>query len=507
MRVELSARSIASFVENFLLDHYDERQSIPDFHLEWWDLVCSPRPRIAIAAPRKHGKTTALNHGYSLAAALFQAYPFQVKVSKKWDLACERIDAATQEIKTNKGLRTFFGIEAIERERQDDLIVRCKDGYRFRMYAMGMDQAIRGILWGTMRPRLILGDDMEDDELILNPEYRTKVMHKLNRVLLPMGGDTCKFLINGTILHQSAMLAKLLRMKGWESKRYEACDAEVSEESIIWKAKFPQRVLLDIREGFVESGDMAGFNMEYRNIAVDESTSFFRADDFIPMTDEDWKKPKIYYVGGDLAYATNQMANWTVLYLAGLDSDGILHFIEERRGRWDGKQVIDEIYKLEALGKALQEYHQQEQVGVQEWYIESGAIKKSLDTALQLRMPTEGYLNIAPDLTPTRDKAVRATPLQARMRAKGTRWNTKADWFAPALEEFLAFTQEGTRGDFDDRVDAAAWLGYGIKRMTAPPNEEEIEWRELQTGLREAANERLGEYETMTGYEFLRDQA
>ncbi len=507
MKVDLNERSISGFVENFLLSHYDEAKAIPPFHMKWWNLACDPWPKIAIAAPRKHAKTTALNHAFGLASALFQQYPFQVKISKKWELACERIYAAAEELKTNQPLRRFFGVKRFLRDTKDDIIVECADGYKFRMYAMGMDQAIRGILWGTMRPKLILGDDMEDDKLILNPEYRAEVMQKIDRVLLPMGADNCKFIINGTILHQASALNKLLRMKGWKSGRWEACDAEVSEESILWPQKFPREKMLEIKNGFIESGDMTGFNMEYRNIAVDITTSFFRPEDFIPMSEEDWFKPKTYYVGGDLAYTKNQMSNWTVLMLAGLDSDGILHFIEERRGRWDGKQVIDQLYALEALAQELQKRNDQDSTGVQEWYIESGAIKKSLDTALQLRMPEEGYLNIAPDLTPTRDKAVRAYPLQARMRARGTRWNTKSEWFMPHQEELLEFTQEGTRGEYDDRVDADAWLGYGIKRMTAPPSEEQMEAFELRASLREAANDDMGEYDTMTAYEFLRDQA
>jgi len=510
MKIDLNEESIASFVELYLLDHYDEHKAIPDFHMDWWRMATSPFQYIALAGPRDFAKSTAINHAFGLAGALFQQYPFQIKVSQKYDLACERIVAATTELATNQALRQHFGIRPGKflRERQDDLIVECKDGYQFRMYAMGMDQAIRGITWGTMRPSLVIGDDVEDGEEILNPEYRKKVVRKILRVLLPMGGDNTKYIFIGTILHQASALAKLLRWKEtWHSARYEACDAEVSEKSLLWSDKFPVARMKKIRQTFLDDGDLAGFNMEYRNIAVDWETSFFRPEDFVPMTDEDWKRPMIYYVGVDLAYTEEQASNWTAMIFGGIDSDGILHMIEERRGRWDGKQVIDEMYRLEALAKEMQEQNGQDKEGVREWFVESGAIKKTLDTTLQLRMPTEGYMNICPDLTPTKSKSTRATPLQARMRAKGVRWNTQASWFPDHQQELLEFTQEGTRGEYDDRVDADAWLGYGIKRMTTPPGEEEIERTELRMALRQAANEDMGEYETLTAYEFLRDQA
>lgn len=508
MKIDLNAASISSFVEVYLLKHYDEHKAIPDFHVNWWRMGTSTYPRIALAAPRGCAKSTSMNHAFGLAAALFQQYPFQIKLSSKYDLACERIDAARIELAGNQALRQHFGVRSgkFKRDRQDDLIVECDNGYEFRMYAMGMDQAIRGITWGTMRPSLLIGDDVEDGDEILNPDYRTKVTNKINRVLLPMGGDNTKYIFIGTILHQASALAKMMRKKdSWHSARFEACDAEISEQSLLWKEKFPAEKLIEIRQTYLDDGDLVGFNMEYRNIAVDWQTSFFRPEDFVPMTDEDWKKPMIYYVGGDLAFTETDASNWTVMTVGGIDSDGILHIIDERRGRWDGKQVIDEMYRIEAFCRQMQEQNEQEREGVREWFLESGAIKKTLDTALQLRMPGEGYMNICPDLTPTKSKSVRATPLQARMRSKGVHWNTRASWFPDHQQELLEFTQEGTRGEYDDRVDADAWLGYGIKRMTTPPDVEEIERTELRSALRQAANDEMTEYETMTGYEFWRD--
>ena len=102
--------------------------------------------------------------------------------------------------------------------------------------------------------------------------------------------------------------------------------------------------------------------------------------------------------------------------------------VDLRRGRWDGKRVIDEMYSIEEA------WHPQE------WFIEHGAIKATLGAALDIRMPTEGYFNICPDLIPTQDKAIRAMPFQARMRARAVRWDKDASWYPEAESEMLDFS-------------------------------------------------------------------
>ena len=158
--IELTADSIEGFVDYFLRERFDESKPVAECHREWWQLVCQKDKYIAFAAPRGHAKSTAVNHSYGLAAALFKAHPFQLKVSKTHDLACEKIEQAKQELLTNEKLKGIFELDEIERDRENDFIVRMKDGYKFRMMALGMQQATRGRSWNTIRPTLIIGDDM-----------------------------------------------------------------------------------------------------------------------------------------------------------------------------------------------------------------------------------------------------------------------------------------------------------------------------------------------------------
>jgi predicted phage terminase large subunit-like protein len=472
----LNRFSLEGFVDTFLIDGYDDKVPITEMHRDWFRMVTSEHPRVALAAPRDHSKTTSINHAYGLAAALFKRHPLQLKVCRTRDLAIEKITHAKDELRNNRKLNELFQLREFAKDTEDDFIAVMADGYRFRMMAVGAEQAgLRGRAWGTIRPSLIIVDDAEDDELVLQRERRQKLLKWFTNALIPMGGRKTQYRVIGTILHTDSLLANILENPEWHSRIYQACDEEVSESSLLWPQRWSRERLLEKKREYIGFHNLAGFNMEYRNIARDTESGFFRPEDFQPMTEEDHKKPKTYYVGGDLAFSKKQGRDYTVFPVGGLDEEGILHMVDLRRGRWDGKQVIDEMYSIDEAWKHPAE-----------WFIESGAIKETLGAALELRMREEGYLNICPDLIPTQDKAIRAMPFQARMRGRGVRWDFDGSWFEEARSELLDFSQEGTRGKHDDVVDGCAWLGQGLRRMVMPPSQDDIDLEDYRWAKRQA---------------------
>src|SRR5690242_7092939 len=101
MQIPLDAESVEGFSDHFLVAHYDERAPTPELHRWWWEAVTDKAKRVAIAGPRKHAKSTALNHCYGLAASLFQVHAFEIKVCKTRDMAIEKLEAAKSELTTN----------------------------------------------------------------------------------------------------------------------------------------------------------------------------------------------------------------------------------------------------------------------------------------------------------------------------------------------------------------------------------------------------------------------
>ena len=470
--VLLDATTIAGFVDHFLIEGYNERRATPACHREWWRMVTSPHKKVVLAAPRGHGKSTAINHAYGLCAALFKQHPFQLKVSKTYALACEKIEQAKQELLTNDKIKHIFALRKIIRDRENDFIAEMDDGYKFRMMALGMQQATRGLSWGTMRPTLIQGDDLEDDEEVMSRDRRDKGMNWIMKTLLPMGGEQTDIRIYGTILHNDSCLMRLINMKSWKARIWEACDDTVAQESILWPDKFPRERLLSIKQDYIDSGSLAGFNMEYRNIATDTTSGYFRKEDLVAMKPDDVERKYTYYVAVDFAISTKERRDYTVMLVGGVDEAGVLYVIDVVRKRLDGNQIIEEMIAIERA------YHPEQ------WFLEDGAIRKALGPALELAMRAADdhglYLNMQP-MTPTKDKESRARSIQARMRARAVRFRSDASWYPDFEDELLQFP----RGNHDDQVDALAWLGLGLAKMVVPLTEDEEEEEELFTARRE----------------------
>jgi predicted phage terminase large subunit-like protein len=454
-RRTLTAEDIEGFTRFFLLDTYADPAPIPPVHRSWWQDVCSSHRRVVIAAPRSHAKSTALNHAYGLAASLFKVHPFQIKISRTYDLAVEKLRQAKEELQNNERLKTVFQLKTFERDTENDFIAVMSDGYRFRMRALGMEQAVRGLSWGTQRPSLFNGDDIEDDEQVLNLNARDKGERWVLRTLLPAGAQDSIVRIYGTILHNDSVLVRLIKNKQWMGKVYEACDADVTPKSILWPEKFSKKDLIEIKENFIAAGDLIGFNMEYRNRAIDTTSGYFRSEEFRPMKDEDRtlidEKRLTYYASVDFG-TEGKRTNHTAMVVAGVDSNGFLYIVDVLKGRWDAKQIIDQMIATEKA------WHPQE------WFVENGMIWKTMRSALEVSMREEHTFLAITSFVPVNSKQARAKPIQARMRGRSVKFDKETGWYAGLQAEMLEFD----RGECDDQVDAMALIGIGLERMSTP---------------------------------------
>src|ERR1700756_1993443 len=117
-----------------------------------WDLYCSDLPRVAIAAPRGHAKSTAGTTAFGLSSALFRAARFIVIVSDTEAQAVMFLKSMAQELQTNDDLIALFGVSKNEKgevqflkDTESDIIVELNDGHTFRIMAKGAEQKLRGM--------------------------------------------------------------------------------------------------------------------------------------------------------------------------------------------------------------------------------------------------------------------------------------------------------------------------------------------------------------------------
>jgi predicted phage terminase large subunit-like protein len=496
----LDSQVIHGFVQSCLQRKFDQPVATPQCHLDWWDLCCGNDSHIAIAAPRKHAKSTAITFSYILAAVLFKQYKFVIICSDTESQSTLFLGDIKQELIENEDIVSLFGIKKFNKLSETDIIVEFEDGTEFRIMAKGAEQKLRGIKWRGMRPDLIVCDDMENDEAIMNADRREKFRRWFYGALLPCRANGGKVIIVGTILHMDSLLERLMpvisapttvseELKDFSSKKnghfksvkYRAHTPNYSH--ILWEEQWSKKALVEERESFLNQGLLDVYSREYLNYPIDESSAYFRREDFLPFTQNDYENERLaYYVGVDFAISQKERADYTVIATVAVNEVGELLVADVRRGRWDSQQIIDELF-------SVQRRYKPEMV-----IVEAGAIEKALGPFLRKQMQERStYLNLHP-MNPTKDKLSRARSLQARMRSGGIRYNTTASWY-PALEDEMA---RFPKDRHDDQVDALSWIGLVIDRVLEAPTLKEIEDEEYSQMLEDDYLE--NGRSTITGY-------
>lgn len=141
---------------------------------------------------------------------MFRDRRYVLVVSDTYKQAVLFLGEIKREFVANDTLRELFGVKEFLTDREDDFIIKFDDGHTARIMALGSEQKVRGLLWDGRRPDLIVGDDMENDELVMNPDRREKFRTWFNNALLPTMSERGIVRIVGTILHMDSLLERFM---------------------------------------------------------------------------------------------------------------------------------------------------------------------------------------------------------------------------------------------------------------------------------------------------------
>jgi len=468
----IDAGAIDGFTKGFLLNQYDNPQPIPPFHKEMWTLFASDEPKVAIAAPREHAKSTAITHAGILTFMCLKLKSFCLLVSDTEGQAAEFLQDIKTEIQDNEGLKKTFGIKKILKDTETNIIVLCEDGHKFRILAKGSNQKVRGLKWMNKRPDLIVCDDLENDELVMTPERREKFRRWFFNALVPCGSDTCLIRVVGTILHLDSLLNRLMTNKKWKTQLYRACDDVDHFGNILWPEKFSEQRLRDKYEDYVEDGNPEGFSQEYMNTPVDIKNLFFKKDYFLDFDrDNDGCSilPNLeYFAAGDFAISEKQKADYTAIVVIGIAPDSRMYVVDVRRFKGDAKDIIDELIATQKMWK------------VNMWTFESGQISKSIEPYLITEMTRTGiFLNYVTH-TPTQSKTMRARSIQGKHKSGFIRYDKEKEWWSAFEAELMMVADSGPRGRNDDQFDAFAYAGMTCDQFFEAYSDEELEEEEYE---------------------------
>jgi predicted phage terminase large subunit-like protein len=465
---KLDVALIEGFQKHYLWERFDDSVGTADFHRTMWAEACDPaKKRCAWAAPRNHAKSTAITFTFAMAAIVFRLRDHVMIVSDSETQAVHQLKEIKNEFYENEELCRDFGFRAFLKDTDAEMIIEFADGYQCRVFAKGSEQRLRGLKWRSKRPNLILGDDLEFDEIVTNPERLKKFKDWFDKQLLPSGSKDCLIRIVGTILSFNSLLQELIGDPTWTTHLWRAHHSFDDFSDILWPARWPEADLRAERQTLINRGKADAYSQEYLNQPIAEGNSFFDREDMIDIPGElyrDWesdpgKRPLNFYASVDLAVSTKQHADRSVITIATLDSDQNLDVVDVTKGRFDPKTLVDHIFRVH------------EEYEPELWIIESGAIQKALGPYLNEEMARRNvFLNIHLAV-PSKDKVTRARSFQARMKARRVRFDKSADWYDDVEQEMLQFP----RGAHDDIVDTLSQLGMALDEVITPPTEDELE--------------------------------
>lgn len=389
-----------------------------------------------------------------------------------------------QQLQDNQELIDLFGIARNSegkvqflKDTETDIIVAFDDGEKFRIIVKGAEQKMRGLLWGGSRPDIVLCDDMENDELVMNKDRREKMRRWFNAALLPCISDKGIVRVVGTVLHMDSLLERLMpKLKNsatkytelktwmvrpvgsWISVKYRAHNEDFTK--LLWPQKKDAEFFRMKRADAIEQGMLDVYSQEYLNHPIDESTAYFKRGDFLPLREEDLKLPLNYFITADLAISEAERADYSVFVVAGVDENKMIQIRSVIKERMDGREIVD-------MFIALQRKYNPIAFGVEDMQI-----SKSVGPFLNEEMHKhQQFINLLLLKHGGKDKQTRARSIQARMRAKGIKFDKEGDWYDGFEEECVRFP----RDKHDDQVDAFAYLGLMLDSLIVAPTKEEID--------------------------------
>ena len=252
------------------------RNASAPFHLQIINEAVKNR-FFAVASPRGSAKSTLVAFLLPLHYICFRKKHFILIVSNTYKKAAGSLDTIKREITDNPVLKEYHQIKIV-RDAEGDSIFEHADGFKIRVLCKGNEQlgSVRGEKFGAYRPDLIIIDDLEDDELVRNPERRIYLKELYDEALIPAGDkETYEVKAIGTVLHDDSLIAKLVDIYHYPEYFKLFYQARRKNGTSLWPDKWSLDELNKL-----EKLKPTVFAKEYQNDPVSGLLSKFKKTDF-----------------------------------------------------------------------------------------------------------------------------------------------------------------------------------------------------------------------------------
>jgi len=280
--LELCYSSIGVYGKTFSPEAFNTPYS--ELHLEMNALLDDRSAQlIAIAAPRGLGKTTTVR-ALVERSILYRDYEFITYVSNGETVATMQTENIKRTLRTNQIVRKIFGdiqIATDDPEMDDSFSKSSWVAFgNTLVMPRGAGQQVRGLIYKTYRPQLIIVDDLEKKEELDNPTNRDKLKDWFFSDLMKCVDSYSKkwrIIYIDTLKHHDSLLQTLLDAPEWKSVRLDLCDDNYN--SRVPHLKSTEELKREVEQHRAK-GLLHVFYMEYRNMPIALEDKGFKEEFF-----------------------------------------------------------------------------------------------------------------------------------------------------------------------------------------------------------------------------------
>lgn len=340
-----------------------------------------------------------------------------------------------------------------------------------RVTARGSNMKVRGLKFRHWRPDFAVTDDLENDEAVVKPERREKLIRWFKMALLPaMARRNSQVGVVGTVLHVDSLLNNLINgqqgFAGWARTKFSALNfGDDGQEWSLWPTMFAAEDLKRMRDDPTYEkylGPLA-FAQEMQNDPVDDSSRVIKrawiygTEDHPntyslaqkeaqwaaehPTDSKTWVQShfKQIIMAVDPAISEKTTADYFAIIVIGIDHAGeiwILDIFQDRIGDIDIQ--VDKVLELN------------DKWGPDRIKVEAVAYQAGLARQVQRRAAQAGKHAPVFKVTPDKDKFRRAVIHSANFA--GNLVHVRTDH--PFSEQFIMQLLDFPMGKNDDMFDA-----------------------------------------------------
>ncbi len=321
------------------MGHYIKYET-PDFHKEIFEaLERGDIEFLELIAFRGSAKSTIASLALALWSAITGRKHFIIILSDTFSQAKLHIQNIIHELENNELLINDFGpFKGKEEWTSTNIIL----AIGVRILSRSRGQKIRGVRHLQYRPDLIIGDDVENSEVVRIKEQRDKTSEWWSSDVLPaIEMDGGMVVLIGNLLHSDSLMARqkaLILKEGIGVLKEYPIMREDGE--ILWHQRDTKESIEKLR---IKSGTRY-FQREYLLKLVPEEGQVIKKVHYYQ------KLPKIKAVsiGVDLAISQKESADYTAINVIGKGEDNNFYNLRNIAGRWNFNTTltkINETYK------------------------------------------------------------------------------------------------------------------------------------------------------------------